>query len=124
MKEKSPLLYKYFWQYYANPSILSYNSNTILSAVGAQQGDPAAAFLFPLAIMHIIEDIESELIVWYQDDGTTSDLAHIVLNDFAHLIELSNDIGLKINPSKCELFFHSGKIDNEVVQKLNSLELN
>lgn len=121
VKAKTPLLYKYFWQCYASPSVLSYNSNTILSAVGSQQGDPAAAFLFPLAIQHIVDEIESKLNVWYQDDGTISDLPHIVLNDLAHLIELSNDIGLKINPSKCELFFHSGTIADEIVQKFNSL---
>lgn len=105
VRSKTPLLYKYFWQCYANHSVLSYNSNTILTAV-----DPAAAFLFPLAIQPIIDDLEAELNVWYQDDGTVSDLPHIILNDFAHLIELSNEIGLKINSSKCELFFHSGLV--------------
>lgn len=66
-------------------------------------------------------DMVSKLNVWYQDDGTLSDSPDIVLKDFAHLIQLSKEIGLEINPSKCELHFSSGQIDIEVVRKFNIL---
>lgn len=45
----------------------------------------------------------------------------MVLEDFAHLIGLSSEIGLEINPRKCELHFSSGQIDNNVIGKFNAL---
>lgn len=41
---RTPLLYKYFWQCYANPTIVSYDSNIIISAAGVKQGDPGGVF--------------------------------------------------------------------------------
>ncbi|KAJ6639200.1 hypothetical protein Bhyg_11942, partial [Pseudolycoriella hygida] len=115
IKAKTPLLYNYCWQCYAHSTVLLYDSNVILSSSGIQQGDPCGSFLFPLSIHHIVDDMESELNVWYQDDGTLSDFPDVVLADFAHLIDLSKDIGLIINPSKCELHFASGDVDSDVV---------
>lgn len=47
--------------------------------------------------------MQSELNVWYLDDGTLCDLPDKVLADFKNLIEQSTFLGLDVNPSKCEL---------------------
>lgn len=65
--------------------------------------------------------MESELNVWYQDDGTLSDFPDVVLGDFAHLIDLSKEIALFVSCTRCELHFTSGHIDNDVVRKFEAL---
>lgn len=117
VKMRTPLLFKYFWQSYSRPSVLSYNSNFISSSVGAQQGDPSGPFLFSLSIQPIIDELKSDLNVWYLDDGTVCDEPAVVLSDFMNLIRLSKDIGLEVNPSKCELYFCSGVIDDDVFRE-------
>lgn len=82
VKLKTPQLYKYFWQCYSEPTLLSYDSSIIESSVGAQQGDPAGGFLFSLSIHPVIEEIESDLNLWYLDDGTICDVPEVVLEDF------------------------------------------
>ncbi|KAF2905802.1 hypothetical protein ILUMI_00370 [Ignelater luminosus] len=53
----------------------------------------------------MIDELKSELIVFYLNDGTLSDDPAVVLFDFMNLIDSSQEIGLQVNPSKCELYF-------------------
>lgn len=101
--KKTLLLYKYFWQCYGEPTLLIYNSDIIESAVGAQQGDPAGGLLFSLSLQPVIDDVESDLNLLYLDDGSLCDEPEIVLEDFARLIQSSKELGLEVNPAKCEL---------------------
>ena len=43
---------------------------TLQSAEGVQQGDPLGPLLFCLSIQHIVTQLESELALFYLDDGT------------------------------------------------------
>lgn len=124
VKSRSPLLYKYFWQCYAEPTLLSFDSNIILSAVGAQgaqQGDPAGGFLFSLSLQPVINEIEADLNLWYLDDGSLCDEPDIVLDDLKRLIQSSKHLGLEVIPSKCELYFCSGQVDDDVLQKFQDI---
>jgi hypothetical protein len=76
--------------------------------VGAQQGDPCGPMIFSLAIQPIILSLNSELNIWYLDDGTLADYPEVVLSDFKKVINLSRKIGLELNFNKCEIFSCSG----------------
>ncbi|XP_037042412.1 uncharacterized protein LOC119078809 [Bradysia coprophila] len=121
VKQIIPSLYPYLWQCYRYSSLLFFGENQILSQIGAQQGDPLGPLIFSLTIHKLIQNLKSELNVWYLDDGTVCDDPDIVLNDFKTIINESEKLGLHINPSKCELFFLSEKIDEEIVSKFNTI---
>ncbi len=124
IKKYAPKMYPYLWQCYSEPSYLFYGEDMILSEVGAQQGDTAGPLAFCLCVQPIINSLESELNVWYLDDGTLCDNPDKVLADFKNLIEQSKRIGLEINPSKCELYFCSGNRDENVISELEKLAPN
>lgn len=119
VKRIIPSLYPYLWQCYRNSSLLFFGDNTISSQIGAQQGDPLGPLIFSLTIHKLIQNLKSELNMWYLDDGSICDDPDIVFNDFNTILNESKKLGLEINPSKCELFFLSGKIDEEIVSKFN-----
>ncbi len=121
VKDKGPLLYPYLWQCYRNSSLLFFGDEIILSEIGAQQGDPTGPLLFALTIHPMIMKLQSELNSWYLDDGSICDEPDIVLKDFTKLINEAAKLGLEINTSKCELFFCSGSIDEEVVSNFNAV---
>ncbi|KAF2901127.1 hypothetical protein ILUMI_05057 [Ignelater luminosus] len=79
----------------------------ILSQVGAQQGDPAGPFLFCLVIQAVIENLNSELNVFYLDDGTLDGNPNTVLQNLDTIIKSCWNLGLQINLSKSELYFCS-----------------
>ena len=76
-----------------------------MSALGAQQGDPEGPALFSDTINQIIQQVQTELNLWYLDDGNLADRYDRVLAAFKWLQEEFRKIGLRINPGKCELFF-------------------
>lgn len=121
VKKKTPSLYHYFWQCYRNSSLLFYGEESILSEIGAQQGDPTGPLLFSLTIQPMIEKLMSDLNVWYLDDGSICDVPEMVLQDLEFLVNEAAKLGLRVNPSKCELFFCSGTIDAEIVSKFNDI---
>jgi hypothetical protein len=100
----TPLLYPYLYQCYRNPSTLFFGDHLTSSSVGAQQGDPCGPMIFSLAIQPIILSLDSELNIWYLDDGTLADYPEVVLSDFKKVINLSRKIGLELNFNKCEIF--------------------
>jgi hypothetical protein len=53
--------------------------------------------IFSLAIQPIILSLNSELNIWYLDDGTLADYPEVVLSDFKKVINLSRKIGLELN---------------------------
>jgi hypothetical protein len=102
------LLYPYLYQCYRNPSTLFFGDHLLSSSVGAQQADPCGPMIFSLAIQPIILSLDSELNIWYLDDGTLADYPEVVLSDFKKVINLSKKIGLELNFNKCEIFCCSG----------------
>ena len=104
VQRKIPSIYNYVYQNYANESDLFFGDSLIKSQEGVQQGDPIGPFLFSLGIMDIIKSMNSELNIWYLDDGTLAGDVTTVLNDFKEIIKATESHGLEVNPSKCELF--------------------
>jgi hypothetical protein len=73
--------------------------------------------IFSLAIQPIILSLDSQLNIWYLDDGTLADYPEVVLSDFKKVINLSKNIGLELN---CEIFCCSGDTDLKVIKKKRS----
>ncbi|XP_047989335.1 uncharacterized protein LOC125228717 [Leguminivora glycinivorella] len=99
-----PSLFPFLHQCYSTPSNLLFNGTTISSQVGAQQGDPLGPLIFCLAIQKVVSSLDSPLNVWYLDDGTIGGSPETVLNDLHKLVPALREIGLEVNPAKCELF--------------------
>jgi hypothetical protein len=101
----TPLLYHYLYQCYRNPSTLFFGNHLISSSVGAQQGDPCGPMIFSLAIQPIILFLDSQLKIWYLDDGILAVHPEVVLSDFKKMINLSRKTGLdenlKTSHTKC-----------------------
>jgi hypothetical protein len=91
----TPLLYPYLYQCYRNPSTLFFGNHLISSFVGAQQGDPCGSMIFSLAIQPTILSLDSQLNIWYLNDGTLADYPEVVLSDFKKVIYLSRKNGLE-----------------------------
>ena len=102
-----PSAFPYTLSAYGADSFLFFGKRRIVSALGAQQGDPEGPALFSDTINQIIQRVETELNLWYLDDGNLADSYERVLAAFKWLQEEFLKIGLKINPEKCELFFLS-----------------
>jgi hypothetical protein len=117
----TPLLYPYLYQCYRNPSTLFFGNHLISSSVGAQQGDPCGPMIFCLAIQPIILSLDSQMNIWYLDDGTLADYPEVVLSDFKKVINLSQEIGLELNFNKCEIFCCSGDTDLKVIKEFQNL---
>jgi hypothetical protein len=87
-----PLLYPYLYQCYRNPATVFFGNHLISSSVGAQQGDPCSPNIISLAIQPIILSLDSQLNIWYLNDGTLADYPEVVLSDFKKVINLSQEI--------------------------------
>ena len=66
------LLPSFFW-----------GEDIIPSSEGVQQGDPLGPLLFCLAIHDLVQQLQSELIVFFLDDGTLGGSLEGVLEDFS-----------------------------------------
>ena len=101
--------YLLFWQVLI-PSNLYFGDDRILSEEGIQQGDPLGPLLFSLGIRDVMKSCESELSVWYLDDGSLLGTPDEVINDLDKILDAADSLGLQINPKKCEVFFTNDKI--------------
>ena len=94
-----------FWVY-VTKSALAFGSFEIISEEGVQQGDSLGPLLFCLCLHPIIISLQCDLRIGYMDDVTLG--GHI--SEVSMVIELiqrqDSSIGLKLNPSKCEVIAH------------------
>jgi hypothetical protein len=65
--------------------------------------------------------LDSQLNIWYLDDGSLADYPEEVLSDFKKVINLSREIGLELNFNKCEIFCCSGDTDLKVIKEFQNL---
>jgi hypothetical protein len=121
VQRHTPLLYPYLYQCYRNSSTLFFGDHLISSSVGPQQGNPWGAMIFSLAIQPIILSLDSQLYIYYLDDGTLADYPKVVLSDFKKVINLFRKIGFELNFNKCEIFCCSGDTDLKVIQEFQNL---
>jgi hypothetical protein len=77
--------------------------------------------IFSLAIQPFFLSLDSQLNIWYLDDGTLADYPEVVLSDFKKVINLSRKIGLELNFNKCEIFCCFGDTDLKVIKKFQNL---
>ena len=123
VKELVPMLYPMVWQSYSITSNLYFNGDTIIqSREGVQQGDPLGPFLFSLGIADLTRSCTSEFSAWYLDDGTLAGNPDTIQADFQRIQAVSDTLGLKINPSKCEVFFTNNEDQQTNTETLASLQ--
>ena len=121
VREHAPSLYPLMWQACSEPSPLYHGNSLIESATGLQQGDPAGPAVFSLAIHSIVSSITTALNVWFLDDGTLGGTVHEVCMNLKKVIPAMADIGLVINPNKCEIMVPpdaEGAISSKELQHL------
>ena len=102
--EIHPEAYEYSHSGYSQPSFLLYGDSAIKSCEGTQQGDPESPALFSDFFQDLIDSLESKINLWYLDDGNLSDDYRTVLKDLKKIVEAERTLGLKIKPTKCEIF--------------------
>ena len=81
-----------------SPTIM-FNEHSIISATGAQQGDPLGALLFCITLQPVLEQVMSELNIGYLDGITLGGIAA----DVEMIRVEAGRLGLKLNDAKCEL---------------------
>ena len=123
VKSNVPEIYPYVYQCYFKESNLFFGMNAangciINSDEGIQQGDPLGPFLFSLTINQLIKSCQSKLNVWYLDNGTLAGETETVLANYRMTLEAGRELGLNVNPSKCELCL----LDPQSLECLNTLE--
>ena len=79
-------------------------------------------FLFSLGIADLTKNCSSEFSGWFLDDGTLAGNPDTVLADFQKIQEASDTLGLRVNPSKCEVFFTNNADQENNAAALASLQ--
>ena len=73
----------------------------MVSATGIQQGDPFGPALFSLGTDKVAREIDTELNVWYLDNGTMGDTTMKVASNVERLVTKMREIELEFNRRKC-----------------------
>ena len=114
-------MYGVAWLCYGEgePGDLYFGEHVIPSHEGVHQRDPLGQLLFSLAIQPLIEKLESEINVWYLDDGTIGGAPDVVMRDFTRILRAADWLGLAVNDAKCELF-----VDPAVPETIATMDAN
>ena len=100
---RCPKIYHLVHQSYIFHSPLYVENTVIPSPAGVQQGDLLGPLIFALALDPIIRSIESPLNLWFVDDGSIAGPGSAITKDLQQIIVKLAEIGLQLNPKKCEL---------------------
>ena len=103
IKDHLPELYAFCYSSYSLPSHLYFGSFIISSQEGPQQGDPLGPLLFCLAISPLLNSLHSDLTLGYLDDLTLAGHKDIVASDVRRVVDDGSNLGLHLNPNKCEV---------------------
>ena len=91
---------------YDSPSMLLYDHEHIIeSCAGVQQGDPLGPLYFCCGIMSMVNEIQALDPIynkWYMDDGGIIGDVDLLLKVWKLLQARGPQLGLHLNPSKCE----------------------
>ncbi len=77
-----------------------------MSREGVQQGGPLDPLLFCLTIHELTTQLESDLCMFYLDDGTLGGSPEGVLCDLQLVEQGAADLGLSLNHKKSEVISH------------------
>jgi ubiquitin carboxyl-terminal hydrolase 44/49 len=110
-----PALSAWFRLCYETPAILTCQGKLLpfRSCRGVQQGDPLGPFFFSLALKKMctrLRATDGVLSVWYLDDGTIVGPVDAVFEAWQLVQQESEEIGLRLNTKKCELFAQAADI--------------
>jgi len=106
IRDRLPELYAFCLSSYSQLSFLFFGSRVILSQDGPQQGDPLGPLLFCSTIRPLITSLSSDLTLGYLDDLTLAGPQSVVAADIQQVIAEGSKMGLRLNPSKCEVISH------------------
>ena len=112
-----PGIFAFINSCYSSRSYLRFGQFNINSDEGVQQGDPLGPLLFCMATLSLVKQMKSELNIWYMDDGTLGGDAENLVTDFLTIINTGKELGLIVNPQKCEIITD----DMVIVEKFKSL---
>jgi hypothetical protein len=107
--KRFPVLGHWLAVCYGAHSHLWFGDFVLSSQNGVQQGDPLGPLLFALTLLDTIKEIEALhplLNKWYLDDGVIFG-THATIAKVIEILEGPSlrNIGLELNPSKCELIW-------------------
>ena len=103
LAQHAPQLLPFFRLAYQQHSILKFGASAITSEEGLQQGDPLAPLLFCVTLHESLASLNSRIKLGYLDDISLIDTPHVICDDLQRLIVSSKEIGLHLNPTKCEV---------------------
>jgi len=98
-----PNIYLFALQSYSAPSILKFDYLSLSSQVGPQQGDPLRPLLFSMPLQPVLQSLESDLRVGFLDGITLRGELETVARDVIVVAGLETQLGLHLNPAKCEI---------------------
>ena len=99
----APELTPFVYCAYSEPSILFWGEQTLMSREGVQQGDLLGPLLFCPTIHELISQLESDLCMFYLDDGTLGGNPEVVLRDLQLVEQGGAEVGLSLNHKKSEV---------------------
>ena len=103
VKSLVPELTPFVHSAYGEPSTLFWGQQTLSSREGVQQGDPLGPLLFCLTIHELCSRLESDLCLFYLDDGTLGGSPQEVLQDLQRVEQGAAELGLSLNHEKSEV---------------------
>nr|XP_053643562.1 uncharacterized protein LOC128696353 [Cherax quadricarinatus] len=105
-----PSLFPFISAGYSKPSVLLFGEHENLSS----EGDPLAPLLLGLSVRELTSCLRSKLNIWYLDDGTLAGTEESLVGDLQLVKTQGEDLGLILNPSKCEIVTANQEIINAV----------
>ena len=117
VSEKSPELFPFIHSAYGTPSSLFIGDTVIQSAEGIQQGP----LLFCLTTMEIMEQLRSELIIFYLDDGTLGGSVEDITQDLQIVEREAGKLGLQLNHAKSEIISHDHRAVSSMLEAVPDL---
>lgn len=122
--DRLPDLYPYCFSAYSQSAFLYYGNDIILSQEGTQQGDPLGPLLFSNTIQPLLHRLSSNLQLGYLDDLTLGGPIDSVCRDVAEIREAGAEMGLVLNPVKCELISHrDDAVSDQFVQSFSKVDI-